>query len=192
MKQLEVFNKIGGILKELNEQYQYIQADPGNINDLEIELFVANAHFLKDHAEILNKLNQRSHAEKAEEAGTDTGGTKADIKLPAPPMPVELSERNFELPAKPVKTAEPEKLEEPAKAKSFVEKFFEPVVRPIKPKQPEVAESDQPVPEIDLSSETPKDNHSFIMAPPEVIRHELEVDPADSFGDEEVDEEVVG
>lgn len=190
MKQLEVFNKIGGILKELNEQYQYIQADPENINDLEIELFVANAHFLKDHAEILNKLNQRTHAETGEETGTDTMGTKADSRLLPPPVPIELPE-NFEQPGKPAepsKLVEPPKTEEPVKAKSFVEKFFEPVVRPIRPKQPKAAETDQPVPQIDLSSETPKDNYSFIMEPPQVIRHELEIDPNDNFGEE--DEEV--
>lgn len=60
MKQLEVFNKIGGIIKELNDQYKYIEANPENLNDLELELFVANAHFLADHAEILSKLSLRS------------------------------------------------------------------------------------------------------------------------------------
>ncbi len=34
MKQKEVFNKIGGIIKELTDQYQYLQADPENLNDL--------------------------------------------------------------------------------------------------------------------------------------------------------------
>ena len=53
MKQMDVFKKIGGILKELNDQYDYLAADPSELNELELELFVANAHFLKDHAEIL-------------------------------------------------------------------------------------------------------------------------------------------
>lgn len=57
MKQQEVFNKIGGIIKELNEQYKYLEANPDDMNSLELELFVANAHFLWDHAEILNKIN---------------------------------------------------------------------------------------------------------------------------------------
>lgn len=214
MKQLEVFNKIGGILKELNEQYQYIQADPENINDLEMELFVANAHFLTDHAEILNKLNQRSKAEKAEEAQADKVGTKAYSKALPPPAPVELPERNFELPVKPVnppkpepikleepvkapeppaikeseKIEEPEKAPEPVKSKSFVEKFFEPVVRPIKPKP---VEPEQPAPAIDLSEEAPKDSYTFIMEPPEVIRHELEIDPNDNFDDDEEPVETV-
>jgi hypothetical protein len=63
MKQLEVFNKIGGIINELNEQYKYLKANPENLNELELELFVANAHFLADHAEVLSKLNKRTRAE---------------------------------------------------------------------------------------------------------------------------------
>ena len=203
MKQLEVFNKIGAILKELNEQYQYIQADPENINDLEMELFVANAHFLTDHAEILKKLNQRSHAEKAEDAGADNVGAKADSKLLPPPAPIELPERNSELPTalveppkpepvkleEPRKPAEPEKTEEPERVKSFSEKFFEPMVQPFKPKRTEPTEADQPMPHIDLSSDTPKDSYTFVMEPPQVIRHELEIDPNDNFDDS--DDEVV-
>ncbi len=57
MKQQEVFKKTGAIIKELNEQYEYLQSTADNLNDLELELFVANTHFLKDHAEILRKLN---------------------------------------------------------------------------------------------------------------------------------------
>lgn len=57
MRQQEIFKKIGGILKELNEQYEYLQAADDNLNDLELELFVANANFLSDHVEILYKLN---------------------------------------------------------------------------------------------------------------------------------------
>ena len=57
MKQQEVFRKTGAIIKELNEQYEYLQNTADDLNDLELELFVANTHFLKDHAEILRKLN---------------------------------------------------------------------------------------------------------------------------------------
>ena len=44
MKQLDVFKKIGGILKELNDQYNYLEAESSELNELELELFVANAH----------------------------------------------------------------------------------------------------------------------------------------------------
>ncbi|WP_214071449.1 hypothetical protein [Mucilaginibacter sp. dw_454] len=194
MKQLEVFNKVGGILKELNEQYQYIQTNPEVINDLEMELFVANAHFLTDHAEILNKLNQRTKAEKAEETRADKVGTKADIHALPPPAPVEKPERRFEFPPKPAERPKPEpiKTEEPvtpAKPAPTSEKFFEPLVQQPKPKRNEPAETEEVSSGIDLSSDTPKDSYSFMMEEPEVIRHELEIDPADI--DDDTEEEIV-
>jgi len=57
MKQQEVFKKIGSIIKELNEQYDYLSKAEEPLNDLELELFVANAHFLSDHSQVLKKLN---------------------------------------------------------------------------------------------------------------------------------------
>lgn len=57
MKQQEIFKKIGDIIKELNEQYEYLQSEEGKFNELELELFSANAHFLVDHTKILKKLN---------------------------------------------------------------------------------------------------------------------------------------
>jgi hypothetical protein len=70
MKQQEVFNKIGGIIKELNDQYKYLETIPGELNDLELELFVANTHFLADHAEILRKVNKQSVVNKPIEKET--------------------------------------------------------------------------------------------------------------------------
>jgi hypothetical protein len=63
MKQQEVFKKIGSILKELNDQYGYLKETESDLNDLELELFVANAHFLSDHSEVLRKLNLQNHPE---------------------------------------------------------------------------------------------------------------------------------
>ena len=57
MKQQEIFKKIGVIIKELSDQYEYLQLADDNLNDLELELFVANARFLTDHIEILVKFN---------------------------------------------------------------------------------------------------------------------------------------
>jgi hypothetical protein len=68
MKQQDVFNKIGGIIKELNDQYKYLESNPADLNELELELFVANAHFLADHAEILNKINAQNNLKPAEAA----------------------------------------------------------------------------------------------------------------------------
>jgi len=136
MKQQEVFNKIGGIIKELNDQFKYLEADPGKINELELELFVANTHFLANHAEVLRKLNTQAPPAKTEE--------KEEIKTD--------------------------------------EKYFEPFVQ-----QPEDSVSDSPVPDIDLSSDTPRDDYSYIRQEPEIIRHELEID--ESWADDE-DEEL--
>lgn len=60
MKQQEVFKKIGIIISEINEQYNYLRGEGENLNDLELELFVANSHFLAEHAEILRKLNTQN------------------------------------------------------------------------------------------------------------------------------------
>src|ERR1700689_5375041 len=73
MKQKEVFKKIGGIIQELNDQYEYLKTVPDDLNDLELELFVSNAHFLTDHIEILSKLNlQNSKIKKPPVEKTDT------------------------------------------------------------------------------------------------------------------------
>ncbi|MDP3468601.1 MAG: hypothetical protein Q8S11_09730 [Daejeonella sp.] len=60
MNKKEIFKKVAGIIAELNEQYDYLSQDPENLNELELELFAANADFLCDHITILRKLNQNS------------------------------------------------------------------------------------------------------------------------------------
>ncbi len=62
MKQQEVFKKIGVIIKELNDQYEYLKTVDGPLNELELELFLANSHFLGDHVVILSKLNAQNIA----------------------------------------------------------------------------------------------------------------------------------
>jgi len=74
MKQQEVFKKIGTILKELNDQYNYLAENESEMNDLELELFVANAHFLADHSGVLRKLN---------------------VNKPEPPKQLPAAERRF-------------------------------------------------------------------------------------------------
>ncbi|WP_316832907.1 hypothetical protein [Pedobacter aquatilis] len=71
MNQQDIFRKIGSILTELNEQYQFLAQHPEKLNELEVELFLANADFLSDHVRIaqkLNSLNGENHP-----AETDTG-----------------------------------------------------------------------------------------------------------------------
>ncbi len=65
MNQREIFRKAGDILKELQEQYTFLAKDPDNLNELELELFMANSSFLSDHIHILNKLNDKKHGARS-------------------------------------------------------------------------------------------------------------------------------
>lgn len=62
MKQEALFKKLGNILNELNEQYQFLSQNPEQLSELELELFLANANFLADHVQIIKKLNLPLHA----------------------------------------------------------------------------------------------------------------------------------
>lgn len=57
MNQQSIFKKVGSILTELNEQYEFLAQNPQQLNHLELELFLANANFLADHVRIVQKLN---------------------------------------------------------------------------------------------------------------------------------------
>jgi len=188
MKQKEVFKKIGGIIQELSEQYEYLETVSDNLNDLELELFVANAHFLTDHIEVLSKLNlqnkpKRPVIEKTEttyqqkffepvvqqmKPGVDLSGLKPS-RITAKPVEVEVTN----------KQTEPELQEEkPARKEDKQEKDE---------KQPE----EHIVPQFDFTSQTPEDTYSFIREEPETIRHELVLDEAETWEDEEDGEVVV-
>jgi hypothetical protein len=69
MNQQDIFKKIGSILTELNEQYQFLAQNPDKLNELEMELFLANANFLSDHANIVKKLNTIQQNNQPAEAG---------------------------------------------------------------------------------------------------------------------------
>ena len=62
IKQEAIFKKLGYILEELNEQHQYLAQNTQEFNQLELDLFLANAKFLADHIEIIKKIavNQSS------------------------------------------------------------------------------------------------------------------------------------
>jgi len=57
INQSNIFKKIGYILNELQDQYQFLSENPEQLSELELELFLANANFLSDHVEIVRKLN---------------------------------------------------------------------------------------------------------------------------------------
>jgi hypothetical protein len=60
MNKKEILNRISGIISELHEQFDYMSHNSEHLNDLELELFAANADFLSDHISILIKLNAES------------------------------------------------------------------------------------------------------------------------------------
>lgn len=57
MNQEDLFKKLGLILNELNDQYQFLAQNPQQLSELELELFQANAKFLADHVQIIKKMN---------------------------------------------------------------------------------------------------------------------------------------
>jgi hypothetical protein len=166
MKQQEVFKKIGVIIQEINEQYEYLQTTVDELNDLELELFVANTHFLKDHAEILRKLNAIKSQPVTKSSIKDEPKWFEPVVQQAKPAPA------------------PFKQDTPKQINNDSIKFE--IVQPeeeLQFEQPEPAE--EPAPLVDLSSNTPEETFSFEREEPETIRHELVLDEADNFEDEE-------
>lgn len=99
MKQQEILKKIGNILKELNEQYEYLHAEEAHLNDLELELFAANAKFLTDHTEILRKVNAQ-HLNSVPILPEHT--VTEDLKIVSPielPEPVNAPKTEMPLPS---------------------------------------------------------------------------------------------
>ncbi len=160
MKQEEVFKKIGSIIKELGDQYEYLGTLKSDLNDLELELFVSNAHFLTDHIEILRKLNEQSIAIKKTIEKIEPG----ERKYFEPVVQQVKYEGDWEE-VKPVQEQKPVEVE--------ITNF-----------EPE----DRPVPHIDLSSETPEETFSYIREEPETIRHELILDDTENWEDDEYHE----
>lgn len=72
MKQEDLFKKLGLILTELNEQYQFLAQNPQQLNELELELFHANANFLADHVQIIKKINTTAQAPLAIAEASET------------------------------------------------------------------------------------------------------------------------
>ncbi|OOQ58145.1 hypothetical protein [Mucilaginibacter pedocola] len=164
MKQQEVFKKIGVIIQEINEQYEYLQSSVENLNDLELELFVANTHFLKDHAEILRKLNAIKSQPVAKTSIKDEPKWFEPMVQPAKPAPAPFKAdtpkpiNNDSIKFEIVPPADEEELKFETLGESEVESLKSEV------------ESPQSVQE---KEET------------EAIRHELVLDEADNFEDEE-------
>jgi hypothetical protein len=161
MKQQEVFKKIGGIIAELNEQYEYLKTIEGSLNELELELFLANSNFLTDHVLILSKLN----AQNAAQAN------------PVIPVPV-MSEPKIDTPEPTQNYFEPLVSIASPETKSKPEENLSDKITTDK--------NDDPAPSIDLKNSTDEDSYSFMHEDePETIRHELVLDEADMDDEDE-------
>ncbi len=86
MNKKEILRKVGGILTELNEQFEYLSKSPDNLNELELELFSANANFLSDHLSILVKLNETN----VKTRNIDDDDSPEDARQPEPEKVEEL------------------------------------------------------------------------------------------------------
>lgn len=83
MKQEDLLKKTGGILNELQEQYEFMMQEPQQISELELELFLANANFLTEHVQILKKISNYQpvkalpeHAQPSSAADTNVAPTQ--------------------------------------------------------------------------------------------------------------------
>ena len=89
MKQEALFKKLGNILNELNEQYEFLAQNPAQLNDVDLELFQATTSFLADHIQIIKKLNlpvyhQQGGNLESTELATDIEnqiGTQEDVAI---------------------------------------------------------------------------------------------------------------
>ncbi|RZK78040.1 MAG: hypothetical protein EOO85_07330 [Pedobacter sp.] len=63
-----IFKKIGYILNELQDQYQFLSDNPDQLSELELELFLANANFLSEHIQIVKKLTSNPPVKELPEA----------------------------------------------------------------------------------------------------------------------------
>ncbi|BAU55882.1 hypothetical protein [Mucilaginibacter gotjawali] len=195
MKQKEVFKKIGGIIQELSDQYEYLRTVPDDLNDLELELFVANAHFLTDHIEVLCKLNLQNKPKRTvEKPEKPEKPEKAEIAYEQKYFEPVVQQMKHGLDKEEEKNGkEALKGDEPKDVPQ--EKVTEKLKKePAKTAESETTVSKQPekyeAPEIDLSSAAPADTYSFIREEPATIRHELILDESmDRDEDEKLETE---
>lgn len=95
MNQEDIFKKIGLILNELQDQYDFLAQNPQQLNELELELFLANANFLSDHVHIVKKANSsrvaKAISEPQESSFAESGSVVQIAEVivqPPPPRPI--------------------------------------------------------------------------------------------------------
>lgn len=160
MKQQEVFKKIGGIIREINEQYEYLQTNQGGLNDLELELLLANSHFLADHIEVLRKLSRQAE-------NTAPAEVKPVVNPPAA------------IPDEPAPVPEPR----------YFEPVVQPVIRTVTDKPVNTIEFEMPRPK-EVETDTAPEPETPPAVEPETIRYELTVEDIGADWDEDDAEET--
>jgi hypothetical protein len=176
MKQQEVFKKIGGIIREINEQYEYLETVDGVLNELELELMVANSHFLTDHIEILRKLNAQTQAI----APTPLELPAAETK-PSPAEPL-IEPRYFE--PFTAQTEEAEVVNEPV---TYLDETPATTIEFDVPRHTEDHTDHFPAVE-ELQAEEPQPE---AIPEPATIRHELTLDDIGGDWDEDEEPEII-
>lgn len=101
----EIINKIGNIITDIADQYEYLSKNLENVNELEMELFMANATFLADYIAILQRLVKSSdhittkgqdQKQKSPEASTSKHPQRADQHQQLDKEPIDVPESHVE------------------------------------------------------------------------------------------------
>ncbi len=68
----EIIDKIGSIIADIADQYKYLSKNSEDINELEMELLMANATFLANHIAILQRLVKSLNHEAIKAKGSQS------------------------------------------------------------------------------------------------------------------------
>ncbi len=63
----EIIEKVGVLLKELNDKFEYISNPNEDVNPLEFQLFEINAAYFAEHTNLLRKLEEEYSRDRAEQ-----------------------------------------------------------------------------------------------------------------------------
>ena len=101
----EIINKIGSIIADIADQYEYLSKNLEDVNELEMELFMANATFLADYIAILQRLVKSSdhittkgqdQKQKSPEASTSKHPQRPDKHQQLDKEPIDVPESYVE------------------------------------------------------------------------------------------------
>jgi hypothetical protein len=187
MKQQEILKKISHILHELNEQFDYLQTAETNLNDLELELFAANAKFLTDHTEILRKINLQS-LNAVISLPEHAGGQEPSFANTAVPIMIEE-------PVQPIEEAPLPPLSEKALAfdsyvppedepQPWAQAFIKEPVNEIISEEP-APETVETAPEINIEPIATQETFGFVRTEPDVSSNTYSFSISSSHAEEE-------